>query len=682
MAEQKPGKLLNPFAFPSETQLRSILLIWAILGLCWSVGFYFANVFASSVGWPAIDKLPKINFNILYHEEERPSDGAFLDHVREQLEHTLAGYKELETPGRLARMQADLAGLSEAAHFQLKAMVPYFVIPVIFLVCALLCILVLYIIRARRLRLSGRAPSRVEEKPELQRALQTLIGEVQELQRQHGERPIPQPRILLSRGAVGDGQAFGSSRRPVILLTRAMPSILRKEIRQHGGPYSFRAAVLHELAHLANRDVTRSYWAEASWIILVPVLTLLIVTLWMFRSSLAVPDWFQAGIHMISILLVVELIRRGILRGREHEADLRTALLWNAGEPLRSSLAEDESDLSSPGALRKQLSRLWRRHPTTAERRDVLDYPNRALVLGMDVPFLAGLLFGNLIVSILVLTSVIVLTLQALAALMTNSIIEGLVRSHGPAMAMRLYYPVGFCLWFGMIFVATFGVLCAGSYLLAGTLGVQAQRESVLQIVEADRHPRPYWTLLKPAFFAAAGFEIGLVLVPMTPALPGQVWGFLGLIAWVLFATLPFWGWLSATRLFARRLLGTHLAFRKPVRQLRIVKWASTILLWPLILILLGGQFWIWPSMRSVQVKAALAMGLLGLLGFIFLLALMLFPLAVREVRREERRPRCPHCGSEVYLTSVAGDCPTCGNSLAPWLCIDEVPSALEAGAA
>ena len=207
------------------------------------------------------------------------------------------------------------------------------------------------------------------------------------------------------------------------------------------------------------------------------------------------------------------------------------------------------------------------------------------------------------------------------------------------------------------------------------------QRESMLQLVAAERNPHPYRALLKPSFLTAVGFEIGLILLPMTPALPGRAWGFLSLIVWVLFATLPFWGWLSAIRFFARRLLGTHLTSRRPVRQLRIVTWASTILLWPLIPTLLAGQFWIWPSMRLIQSKGALAIGSIGLLGFPFLLALMLLALAVREVRREERRPQCPHCGSEVSSTSAAADCAACGNSLAPWLFI-EAPSTLEAGVA
>ena len=310
MAEKKSGKLLNPFAFPSETHLRSILLIWAILGLCWSVGFYFAKVLAGNAGWPAYDKLPKLDRNILHIDEDRASVVPSQDRLRAWLERVKAAYQELEEPAGLARAQAALADLAEAAHLRLQGILPYLAIPFLFLSLALLFILVLYAVRARRLRSSSRAASRAGGEPEFQNVLQGLIREAQELQRQQGERSMPQPRILLSRGAVGDGQVFGSSRRPAILLTRAMPSILRRDIRQHGKPYFIRAAVFHELAHVANRDVTRSYWAEASWVVLVPVLTLLVATLWILWSSSEALGWLQVGVQVVAILLVIELVIR------------------------------------------------------------------------------------------------------------------------------------------------------------------------------------------------------------------------------------------------------------------------------------------------------------------------------------------------------------------------------------
>lgn len=683
MAEEKSGRLLNPLAFPSETQLRSILLIWAILSLCWGIGFFFAKVLAGRVGWRAIDELPKLDRDILGVGLQR-SIAPSPENITIWLQDLGEAYKRLEQPGELARAQAALAELSEAARHRLVEMVPYIAIPFSFLMLALLIILGFYFVRTRRPWFAGLADPAVGEGSEFQGALQALVDEARELQRQRGERPLPRPKFLLSRGAFGDGQVYGSSRRPVVVLTRAIPSILRREIRQHGKPYSLRAMVFHELAHLANRDVTRSYWAEASWVVLVPVLGLLIGTLWMLWSSagaLQVPGWFQVvvSLHVIAILLVVELIRRSILRGREHDADLRAALLWNAGEPLRASLA-GESGTGRP-LLLQRLAGLWRKHPTVAERRDVLGRPDHVLEISRDVPFLAGLLFGNLIGGSLALTSVIVLVIDAVGILMTNSIIVDAAQSRGPAVAMRLYYPVSGFTWSSLIFVAAFGLLSAASYLLAGTLGMQVERESVLQVVQGRRDPHPYLGLLKPAFLAALGFEAGLILLPMTPALPGRSWGFLSLILWVLFATLPFWMWLSAIRFFARRLLGTHIAGQKPARQLRILKWASTILLWPLVLILLGGQFWIWPSIRLIGAMGALAMGSLGLLGFLFLLALMLLALAVREVRREERRPRCPHCGKETEKVTVADLCTACGDSLAPWLFVEEQPVA-EAGVA
>ena len=281
---------------------------------------------------------------------------------------------------------------------------------------------------------------------------------------------------------MGDGQAFGSSRWPVILLTRAMPSLLREDIRKHGKPYATRAVALHELAHLANRDITRSYWAAASWIVVLPILMLL-MGLPDLGSSAESPG-AQVGLQAVAMLFVIELIRRGILRYREHEADLRTALLWKAGDPLRSSLALDVRSSSAPGVLRRLSARFWRKHPTATERRDVLDHPNRTLSLSTDVPFLAGLLFGSLSGSILVLTTVIVLTVDALGVLSTNVIVEKLLRSHGLAVALRLYYPISSVLWGTLMIISASAFLCVASYLLAGTLGAQTQRESVLQLVE------------------------------------------------------------------------------------------------------------------------------------------------------------------------------------------------------
>jgi len=264
-------------------------------------------------------------------------------------------YLEFEKQGGLARMQAALAEMFKAARLRLRGLLPYLVIPFIFLVLTLICFLLHFCVaRAHHLWLSRRATSWLARKPEFRDALQSLIREIQELQRQRGERPIPQPRVLIFRSARGDGYVVGSSWRPFLGLSSAMPTILREDTRQRGEPFRFRAVVVHELAHLANRDLTRSY--------------------------------------------------------------------WNAGGPLHSSLTRDDRDASATSRLWQLLvllSRrcLGRRHPTFPERWDVLDHPNRTLVLTMDVSFLAGLLCGNLVGSMVLLTSLIVQTTISLGDL-------------------------------------------------------------------------------------------------------------------------------------------------------------------------------------------------------------------------------------------------------------------------
>lgn len=170
------------------------------------------------------------------------------ENISEWLKDLGVAYQRLEQPGELARTQAALAELTGAARHRLVEMVPYVVIPLSFLMLALLIILAFYFVRTRRPWFAGLTDPAVGEESEFHGALQALVDEARELQRQRGERPLPRPKFLLSRGAFGDAQVCGSSRRPVVVLTRAMSSILRREIRQRGKPYTLRAVVFHELA--------------------------------------------------------------------------------------------------------------------------------------------------------------------------------------------------------------------------------------------------------------------------------------------------------------------------------------------------------------------------------------------------------------------------------------------------
>jgi len=242
----------------------------------------------------------------------------------------------------------------------------------------------------------------------------------------------------------------------------------------------------------------------------------------------------------------------------------------------------------------------------------------------------------------------------------------------GYVYAMRFYYRVGPFAWGLASLVSTYILPIMTIYILAGTLGVQAQRESLLQMVADHPYTHPYRALWKPAFLAALGFETGLLLVPLGLAMPGSVGAVLGILLWIGYATPLLWLWLAAVRFFARHILGQHIATRRPSRNLIAgMTLASAVLLLPLAVALVGAQLWIWPGVRSVGGEAAVTIGLLGLLFFSFCLALMLFVLAIWQAGRQgARKPRCPNCHNDPGGTTVADCCAACGNSLAPWLFI------------
>lgn len=669
MAEERSGRTLNPFAFPSETELRSVLLIWAVLVLCWALGFLFTGIVLSNAGWPWPDDLPELDRDIWGTRANAENLALPVAMMRSEtiLAEKLAA---LSQPEERKRTLDALSRLSGAARRRLNVALPYLFIPFLFVLLTALVIWGYSLGRARRLWFVRLAKAKPWEIDALQETLDPLVEEARSLQLKLGEREVARPRFLLSRGARADGQAYGTSRRPLIVLSRAVPLILRKEIRSHGKAYKVRAILFHELAHLANRDVTRSYLAEASWIVLIPVLVFVAAVLWMTWVSVegaqgAMQNPAVISVQVLGTLLVVELIRRGVLRGREHFADLRAGVLWNVIEPLRASLQPETGSETTSGTL----FRLWSKHPGTVERRRVLDDPGLVFAIRNDAALLAGLLFGSLLVSAILLTGMLVMATDGAANLLVIDLTHKYAEEKSLAFAMRFYYRLGQFLWSLAMIASAIGFPLMVLNFMARTLGVQVQRESVLQVVERRLHPHPYRALWRPAFLAAVGFEIGILLVPFGSTLPGSAGAVLGSFLWVGYATLLLWMWLSAIRFFARRILGRHVAARKPARRLKWMTRASAVLLLPVVVALMGAQLWIWPDVRSVGGRATLTFGCFGLLIFVSLLVLMLFALGIWQAGREGTwKPRCPSCQHDPGKTTVADRCAACGGSLAPWL--------------
>ncbi|GAB4060731.1 M48 family metalloprotease [Catellatospora paridis] len=211
-----------------------------------------------------------------------------------------------------------------------------------------------------------------------------LIADLDRLPAQVGL--VRAPRWLLDpRAATAGGQAFGLPWRPAVALDAGL-------IMRYGAdPDAVRAVVRHELAHLGNRDVARTYFSIALWrafvlVGLLPFAALLIHPALFYTPLRWSADRFdghnaeiayQVG-AVAALTLVVYLTRNAILRTRELHADARAA----AGAPATALRAVIAGLPEPAGAWRRLASRLGT-HPSPAARLAAIESPDRLLRTGV-----------------------------------------------------------------------------------------------------------------------------------------------------------------------------------------------------------------------------------------------------------------------------------------------------------
>ncbi|MEU1289754.1 M56 family metallopeptidase [Kitasatospora sp. NPDC005856] len=200
------------------------------------------------------------------------------------------------------------------------------------------------------------------------------------------------PEFVVDPGRPDPGAvAFGHARRRTVCLYAGLLVTRRSD------PAGFRAVVLHEFAHIRNRDVDLGYAVTALWrvfalLVALPFVLVVGGTLVGAEFGLFVgadrvfwpagraPLVRQAATALGMALLVV-LARADALRHRELYADADAVALgadrrvWDVRDPV------------GPAA---RLGRLWRSHPTWAQRRRALDDPAALFTLAPLQTFLLG----------------------------------------------------------------------------------------------------------------------------------------------------------------------------------------------------------------------------------------------------------------------------------------------------
>ncbi|MFE7015964.1 M48 family metalloprotease [Streptomyces sp. NPDC057651] len=197
------------------------------------------------------------------------------------------------------------------------------------------------------------------------------------------------PRVVVDRATPTAGAVvFGRTRRPVVSL--------------HGGliacrstkPGHLRTVLLHEFAHISNRDVTVTYATVALWRAFA-TLVLLPYQVWAaFQvAGFGASAWLELSPYQIRTLVLplvlaalVYLARSDVLRVREIHADLTAA---RSCADVHRAVAATSAPRGLRGAA-NSLKALWSTHPAAQVRRSALTDP--APVFGLHA--LPALLTG------------------------------------------------------------------------------------------------------------------------------------------------------------------------------------------------------------------------------------------------------------------------------------------------
>ncbi|MGW8992435.1 M48 family metalloprotease [Streptomyces zhihengii] len=301
------------------------------------------------------------------------------------------------------------------------------------------------------------------------------------------------PRVVVDPAAATTGAVvFGSTRRPVLCLHGGLLATHRAD------PVRFRAVLLHELAHIANRDITLTYATVALWRVF---LLLVFVPSLLWEGHQVLGD-IRAG-HgplldrdvLLAVLTAapVHLARSEILRGREIWADL-TALRWGAdprGWPAAATRPAGPVRL----ALRR-LAGLWHTHPHMSLRQGALTDPEPLFRVPALMVFLTGATACTVQIHLL----------HYLAPQGTPTLVRTLAAALPPAVLIAA--GVGIALWRAVAYALLTGAPVASGAVPGAWLGAGVSAATVVAGTGMGSGwiPERPWMLLVPvAVGAVAG---------------------------------------------------------------------------------------------------------------------------------------------------------------------------------
>lgn len=437
---------LNPFCLPSDTGCRFVLLIVIVLA---ATLFVYNSM--SMRGFSAQVQLYKDCLSL------EPMTADVLSNLGNPLQ--VRDSSEL-----LAKSNAFSSCVMQAQRRNADWMLAGVAL------VGLVSFCIVFLLPTIKIRRGQLVPLQSEDAPEVVSTLQSLAAQV---------GLSEQPNFLWNPlNPALTGLAFGRPRRHYVALSGGLVT------KYYTDSDAFRAVVLHELAHLHNADVDKTYFAVAVWyaFLAAALVPFLFTAEWGVISTIA---W-----RLVALTVLVYVARNSVLRIREHYADVRASVWYNPASLRRVITALPDKNHES------LWRRLWRVHPSAADRSRVLENTTPLFNVGFWETLLAGLACGIALPILKLL----------LATLMTGAIEIGILTSS--------------------IFAA----------LVAGIVGTKIWRASLASTTGQSQTPRVF----RLALALAAGFVVGWQLslsaafdVTVLPRSSGA-----GVFLWNVFAIL------------------------------------------------------------------------------------------------------------------------------------------------
>lgn len=492
--------------------------------------------------------------------------------------------------------------------------------------------------------------------------------------------------VMLRKTNQLDGRAFGGPRHFVLRLDEGLRLALRR------APAMMRALTLHELAHLFNRDVVRTYYAQALWttlvvVVFLPYLAILFLNyivgtrLAKLAQGTATADVAQnlvsvlpAFVYLVATylisLLIVLLLRASLLRAREGYADWRT-VFWGEEDGLLTLLKAAASFHAPPGR-RERLRDLARLHPSPAERLGAVQNPLHLLRVSNGLPFFVGWLA---VVTLFGLSSPYLGFLSRWTLFTGTWPVEYIVGL--PASQRTLIEPVLFVLLTALTVVLAVAPSLAIGYAVMGSLGNAVQWQAISSSFRGQPGIKPYIALLIPALSFVIGLYVGIATIPLAgiaiEVLQGVQVGF-----WLALPLLVVGVWLCLCliHLFSVRLLGKHVGRKSPHWKRRSLSALTTLLLglflteFFLVTLINSSQGALITSQADAEITEMVRslLLILPLLAFCLGIGFLTATLVALFIWRGLRPLRCPHCQQRVKQSAVLGqECAVCQGELTEW---------------